>query len=307
MVKTLVLHLTRTEGENPRERLEKERINLRFRIRQTKLAERWAALLKQDLPYGVRENNRFCGFYRDPKESIEREIRRINFLIERLKPLYPEIDFGKIDWTDIQKEVNRLHVRFADRHIVKKDLTKQSFQYWNDLNVALHQMEAYLSDMRNNSQPFPCAEFTVTFHNQQKQDLSDKDYENAVLNRTFGQVYLNYSQVGRHIMELYQSKDETLPLEHIRPFNKMSSDFFVHFGPSYGHELHLSKLKKVKKWFFEREKQFSQIGLSWDPQKLRLGQLPVAHLEEPLLALKEIKAFLKKMARFQKVESVEAL
>ena len=284
---------------------EKKHLDLNFKIRQTDLAQRWANLIKKDLPYGIRESDRFTGFYEDPQTGIEKGIPKIISLIENLKPLHPEIDFGTVDFTDVQSEVNRIHVNFADRHLVRKDLTKKSFQYWNDLNFILHQMESYLYDMKESgSSNLLRADFTVTFYNQKKGTLTDKDYENAVLNQTFGVIYLNYAQVGRHIMELYWSKDEQLPLEHIQLFKKLGSDFFVYLGPSYGYNVHLTLISRVKEWFHKKEKYFSKVGLSWNPQSLCIGWLPVAQLEEIYHSIKEAKAFQRKVAQFQKVESI---
>ena len=284
---------------------EKKLLDLYFQIRETDLAQRWANLVKKDLPYGIRENDRFVGFYEDPQIGIDKNVRRVISLIEKLKPLHPELDFGKVDFTDVQSEVNRIHVNFADRHLVKKDLTKKSFQYWNDLNVILHQLESDLFDIRHGIKSnVSKADFTVTFYNQEKETLTDKDYENAILNPIFGVIYLMYSQVGRHIMELYWSQDEQLPLEHIQLFKNLSSDFFVYLGPSYGHDVHLHEITEMKKWFNKRKKYFAQIGLSWDPKSLCVGWLPVAYLKNMCYSLPEAKALQRKISRFQKVESI---
>ena len=311
--KTLDLGLNNEKGQQ---------LSLRFFIRPTPLAQRWARLLKQDLPFGIREKDRFLGFYKDPQTGIEQGIKRVIFLIEKLKPLHPEINFGKIDFSNVQKEVNRLHVNFADRHLVKKDLSKQSFQYWNDLNVTLHQMESYLYDssakpIQEKAQDssseaekvptkiFPRGDLTVTFYNQKKGELEDQDFEeNMVLNQSFGCIYVNYAQVGRHIMELWWSKDENLPVEHIQPFQKLSSDFFVYFGPSFSHSDHLYLLQEIKSWFLKREKYFAKLGLRWDPIKLRLGFLPLAFLSPPCWSIKEARALREKISQFQTVESV---
>ena len=114
-----------------------------------------------------------------------------------------------------------------------------------------------------------------------------------------------YSQVGRHIMELYWSQDEQLPLEHIQLFKNLSSDFFVYLGPSYGHEVHLHEMTEMKKWFNKRKKYFAQIGLSWNPQSLCVGWLPVAYLKKMHYSIPEAKALQRKISRFQKVESIE--
>lgn len=302
----------------------KNKMDLSFCIQPTKLAQRWAFLLQQDLPFGIREKDRFTNFYKDPQKEIDKGIRKILFLIEKLKPLHPEIHFGTIDFSNVQKEINRLHVHFADKQIAKKDLCEQSFQYWNDLNVVLHQIERCLCDLPLKARPntnnkgsadkktsyrippgvFPRGSLTVTFYNQNKEELLDTDFKDMVLNQTFGCVYLNYAQVGRHIMELWWSQDETLPVEHVQPFQKLSSDFFVYFGPSLGHSDHLLILEKIKNWFLKREEYFSKLNLFWDPIKLHLGFLPLAFLSPVCWSIEEAKTLREKISRFHKIESV---
>ena len=280
-------------------------LDLLFRIRKTDIAQRWAGLCDLELP-DIREGERFECFDEDFQLGMQERIDDIISLIENIKPLHPEIDFGKIDFSDVQNEVNRIHVNFADRHLVRKDLTKESYKLWNDLNVKLHQLESYLYAMRqNNPTALPRARFTVTFNYKKFYKLTDEDYSNAVLNQNFGSIYLNYSQVGRHIFELFISGDENLPLEHIQPFYRFSADFVVYFGPNTGNETHLYLMDEMRKWFKKREKYFSQAGLSWDPRKLCIGFIPVAQLEEPCYSIPEIKAFQKKVSRFQKVESIK--
>ena len=296
---------------------EKEHLDLKFHIRQTDLAQKWASLVKNNLPYGIRENERFTGFYEDPQIGIDRSVNKVISLISNLKPLHPEIDFGQLDFSDAQSEVNRIHTHFADRHLVKKDLTNKSFQYWNDLNVVLHQIESYShAQIESYSHAIKygskenvlnVADITVTFYNKNNHELTDKDYENAVLNRTFGNIYIQYAQVGRHIMELYWSQDDDLPTEHIQLFKKFNSDFFLYLGPSFGHHHHLFTLHKMKEWFQKKKKYFSKMGLSWDPKKLGIGRFPVAFLEDNIHSLSEIKALRRKISKFQKVESIEII
>ena len=298
MFKRLTINLTNSE---------KKHLDLNFTIRQTDLAQKWANLVKNDLPQGIKENERFTGFYEDPQIGIDKGVNKIISLISKLKPLHPEIDFGQLDFSDIQSEINRIHIHFADRHLVNKDLKNESFQYWSDLNVVLHQTESYLHAIKygNKENVLEEANITVTFYNKNKLELTDKYYENAVLNRTFGNIYIQYVQVGRHIMELYWSQDNELPIKHIQLFKKFGSDFLLYLGPSYGHHHHLLTLQKMKKWFYKKKKYFSKMGLSWDPKKLGIGRLPVASLENNVYSLPEIKTLQRKISQFQKVESIK--
>lgn len=298
-MKSLIIHLVSQT---------KERFDLKFRIRQTDVAQRWASLIKKDLLYGIREGERFRNFCENLEEEIKIGINKVVSLIELLKPLHPELDFGVVDFTDVQSEVNRIHVEFADRHLVKKDLTQQSFQYWNDLNATLHQLEFYIHDIQRKKISklyIPKATIIVTFYNKEIQTLTEKDYNNATLNKVFGNIYLNYSRVGRHIEELYWCQDDKIPLEHIQLFDKISSDFYVYLGPNYDHDYHLYLLNEIKKWFCKKERPFSKIGLHWNPKRLCIGKLSVAYLEEECCSIQEIKYLQRKISHFQKVESIE--
>lgn len=279
-------------------------LKLPYRIRSTELAQQWAQLIARKNSSMIRERTRFQNF--GGSDGLDEKFTRVTELLDRLKPLHPELDFGVVDFSDVQAEVNRIHVHFADRHLVKQDLYPESSRYWNDLNVVLHEMESALASAENVAQySIPLARLVVTYSDSDKVLLTNQDYQDATLALQFGCIYLNYSRVGRHIEELFLSDDLDVPPEHVKLFDRMSQDFYCHFGQTQSHNRHLLELKAMESWFKRNQKFFDRCGLQWDPIRLCIGHLPVAYLEEPLFSVREILTLQKKIARHRFVRSVE--
>jgi hypothetical protein len=283
------------------------RLKLCFKIRKTKPAQLWAQCIFHAIKNGgIDERDRFCNFSIDPQEEIEKHLQVIHGLIENIKALHPEIDFGRIDFSNIQNEVNRLHVNFADRHLVKKDLLPTSEELWKEFNSRLHQMETIFRrteiekkvGIRN-------ADLTLTFKGTETKDLDSEDFEEAVLFKSFGVCYLEYSQVGRNIVELFTSKDTEVPKDHIQPFTTMSANSYFWFGHQQGHSYAKEFEAKLKDWFLNGPIPFEKYGFSWNRKKLGIGLIPVASLEESFFSENEIRELQNEIYKRQYVFEVE--
>lgn len=299
MFKKLIVHLT-----NHKPKKQPKHMSLVFRIRPIDLAQRWVHLIKEILPQGVREKNRFVGFCNDFQSEIAKRKKNITSLVDALKPIHPEIDFGQFNFKGSQDEINRFHTKFVDSNLAKQNHPK-SFPYWNALNNELHTLEWLFGSQKKAKDEISSTVIYVTFYRKKLEDLTEQHYENSTLNQNFGTIYLNYSQVGRHVYDIFCGQDNNIPLDQIKLFNKFSADFFIYLGPHQGHSYHLQLLNKMKDWFYINKDMFSKLELSWDPGKLCLGHIPVASLEHPLYSQSEIISFQKTIADFQEIESVE--
>lgn len=266
-------------------------------MRETRIARAWLAAVEEALPHGLNERDRFCGFSPDPEDEIRRQCTEITAVVDRLRPLHPEIAFGRLDFSNPQAEVNRLHVGFADRHLLRHDLNEANSKLWEELNSRLHLVEAILRGMRNREQTgISSAQFTPTFKSAPALPLGRDDFRDAVLYKNFGTVYLEYSQVGRNFMELFVSGDTLLEDEHIQPFRKMSANCFFWFGHHQGHRAGREAEEKIKAWFHSSPIDFARLGYTWDRQELGIGLIPVATLEQLLFSVDEINAFQRRVA-----------
>lgn len=285
-------------------------LELRFRILSTPIAKKWSQLLAASLcGGGIKERERFVNFSPDSKIEHENLVNSIKEISKRLSIIHPEIDFGSIDFSDTQKEVNRLHVNFADRHLVYHDLTSSSFKDWEAFNYKLHQLESVARRATiEKASGIKNALLNVTYCNSPSIKLSVDDFKEGVLYRTFGVCYVAYSQVGRHISELFYSNDFDVPDAHIQPFDTMRADMRIWFGHNQSQTAAREFLGKIRKWFSEewREK-FEKLGLVWDCNALGIPEIPVAVLEEPIFTDERIIAMQDEIFRQSYVHDVVIL
>ena len=107
--------------------LQQQEVELNYKIFNNSTSQKWASLLNKDLKRGIREDDRFYGFSTG-EQSVEDSITKIKALIKRISEVRPSVDFGNADFTNIQAEVNRIHIEFADVHLLKSDNTDELIQ-----------------------------------------------------------------------------------------------------------------------------------------------------------------------------------
>ena len=299
MFKKLIVHLVRLDNES-------KKMSLEFNIRSTDVAQKWALQLSQDLPNGLRENNKFVGFYKDLQLEIYKVEKEIIILVDRLRELYPETDFGVVNsFEKLDNEaLNQFHRNFVDAHLLKENLTNNELILLNDLNNKLHELE-FLRLMKWDSRQIPQACIYVTFHQGKLGCLTDKDYEDSVVHQRFGTIYINYSQVGRHILDIYLAQDNNIHLDHIQLWNKFSSDFFIYLGLKFTVRESEIFLERMEKWY--NKHMFPRLEIPWDLKKLCIGYIPVADIENYITENLEIKLYQKRISEFQRIHSVEII
>ena len=257
----------------------KERL-LTFTIQKTAIAQRWAKMVSLETSgSGIRERERFTGFSVQPEKDLQRCIAEITRLIDEIKKIRKDVHFGNIDFSNVQAEVNRIHVNFADKHLLLDDFVKGERPHWTLLNIKLHEAECLLgSEFFIKKYGFSNARNTITFHQDVGTDLIAKtEFRGASLSEKFGTIYLGYSEVGRHIWEVCEAEDVNVPPEHIKPFNLMSADFVCWLGPDREQGVTTRKLSKMKSWF-EKNQALFEKNLHWSQEELRIGLIPVADL-----------------------------
>ena len=312
MFKKIIVHLDSTDDVPTHTTIKK--MSLVFNIRPTDVAQKWAFLVSEILPLGVRENKRFVGFYKDIKLEIHKLRRKIILLVDKLKKLYPDTDFDISNFeTGDNSAINDLHVTFVDSHLSKGNLTRDELSVLNDLNNNLHELEflllqekkanpkkGYFRTLIKKLSPRPIipASIYVTFYRKKLEQLI---YEDSVIHQKFGTCYLNYSQVGRHIIDIFLSQDNNIPLDQIKIWNKFSSDFSIYLGPE-GESL---RLEDIGKWY--NKNLLSKLKIPFCPKKLGIGYTPVADMEDLRYTKSRVKSIQKRISDYQKIHSVELI
>lgn len=282
---------------------------LKYQIRDTQAAQLWASSIVTAQGAGLRERNRFHNFPGHADASLAHLIARVESIAGDLADLHPELEFPRLDRANLQASVSKLHKNFAHSHLVTQMIRPGTAQLWSDFNLALHAIEGYLLEqvIVGESGGLHGATVIFTWNDPCKVPIPQASYADFCLQYDFGAAYLNYSEVGRHIYEIYQAGDDALDDTHIRPHRHISANTFLWFGPSTGHFWAAKTRAKIATWFAERKDRFTRLGLEWDDPRLALGKIPVAQLETPLYTPNEIATYVRELSRFDRVESVEVL
>lgn len=242
--------------------------SLEFEVLETATAKRWFNLLKEfsGREEGVRERKRFYHF--SPLE-LESELESYNELVRKINEVaqvkIPELETQR---PPSQEELNFQHRFFEDfrgsvthphSSFLKAD--HEVRQLWEDFNVWIHKLE----DMQGTPR------LVVTFQDPPKIPLTLEDYQEFTLDVGFGDVFINYCQVGKHPLEAYLAKDNEVAADVLRPLEFMSADFRVRFCPDKSS--FVDDREKLNEWL---------RGRGLDPQEPRLGVgwIPVARLDE---------------------------
>lgn len=299
MFKTMIVSFG--EGSTPA-------FELRFTILSGPTAQTWARFMAMSLSNkGVRERRRFSNFQADAQVELRENLQKLQDCVVELRSLSPHIEFGELDFRDPQKEINRLHIQFADRHLTDRDISRETAPVWAEFNLLLHRAESVLyREQLEARTKIKNAVINVTMYNDITEKLRAQQFANeGVLFRTFGVCYAAYPQVGRHIREIFFTKDLDIPSEHVRPFDTLSADFFIWMGHSQGHAMAIDVERQMEKWYREDGKEIlKNAGLEWDLYRLGVPDIPVASLEQPLFSTHDIWALQEKIANHPYVAAI---
>jgi hypothetical protein len=277
-----------------------EFFELEYEIRDHLSAQIWAGCIARAHKSGLNEKNRFANFPTQAGSEIDNLIEALEHNLNGLRETHPKLVFPKIDLKDLQGSVNTLHTQFAHRHEdgdLENDYTKN---LWREFNVLLHAVEAVLESksITKYSGGLGITFGIFTWNNPELIEIPEESFADFEIGKHFGVAYINYAHVGRHLLEMYYSKDDQLADTHIVPASQMSADTMLWFGPTDGHYTSQSLIEKLRIWFEERAKRFEKLGLYWGDPKLALGYIPVARLKQQFYTSEEAAAFVEKIAKF---------
>jgi hypothetical protein len=258
-----------------------DRIDLKFRLHNHSLAQRWAAK--------VVEASQFCEiddkdrFYHFPKSkwTTDHIVTRLNETIALINEQLPLIERTVTDIND-QDTLNYLHHVFEERHgLLDEWKTNPRIQ----ATFAIHPlMRNWLSDLNNlihraenqmQGKP-PRPSFVATWYAMPKNELlEDSDYELFTRQYKFGEIYVNYCDVGKQLENLYRDNDAYINEDAFVPHKHFSADCAVLFYDTPADEA-ASIVASCWDYFnkHNRNPKFQR-----GDKKITIGKPPVASLE----------------------------
>jgi hypothetical protein len=99
--------------------------------------------------------------------------------------------------------------------------------------------------------------------------------------RTFGEVYINYCEVGKPLYDVYRDGDDIVGEDNIRPLRYYSPDFRVHFHEKSKKDVD-EFLIGMDRWWNDNHEYLAATGFHKNDPKNAIGNIPVAKLDTDL-------------------------
>jgi len=257
--------------------------DLHFDVYDTSIAKKWASEVGKN--FSIYENDRFVNWPNNKKdkryyiEELNKQMQIVNDYAPNSIPFW--FTTNQIN----QNSFNTLHKFFEDLRgpIIEGTLFYNSSpikvqEAVNRFNIMIHEFESLLFNTTQNNQ-HPESRLIVTFNNRSRYELTDNDYDHFTINWKFGEVYINYCEVGKTIIDVLKDNDIIVSDDNIRPLRYYSADFQVKFAPTLGDLEYNKRMQLIKIAYNSKKEFFESLGFYYD-KKLSLGLIPVAMLNQ---------------------------
>lgn len=258
-----------------------EYFHLTFECYSTDISNKWfSALCDQEKINGkIYEPDRLYNF--PNSESEDNLISQLNDCITFLNKDYTVIPHSA-SFNMTQDHLNLLHLYFEK---LRGGILSTS-EYWKKAtpdqqkileryNVLIHKTENFYRN-RNSRSNYP--RIVCTFQPKKRQLLSDSDYKHFTLVRKFGEVYINYCEVGKPLYDVFKDNDDIVGQDNIRPLKWFSPDFTISFYDRLQNNVDIF-LTKMNSWWDLNEEKLNKLGFSKNDPKNAIGNIPVAKLK----------------------------
>ncbi len=215
------------------------RFSLILEPRAHELSKRWLNLLERDLKQQIPVEKDFCflGFLNTPRNRhyLQNELIRLN------QELNTGLKISNEDFT--QETLNQLHHHFEkfigqswnlNQDYLNK--TQEGKKKIGELNHLIHELEAYLRSEESFQKykkfwPVILLHFLHQDPLSARENLKDEDYDHFEYSLKFGEVRLQYSQLGKPPLDAWRDGDELIGLDNITGLQQFSSGFEIQLGP----------------------------------------------------------------------------
>ena len=255
---------------------------LDFITYESDIAKRWFHCLKnqcEEIDSEIKEPDRLYNFPNDGWDE-KRMINELNLCIKYINSS-KEVIKHRAYCGMSQEHLNILHHYFeilrggtlSVAEYYSSATPKQQFAL-DRYNVLIHRLENYY---RNDKLMYIAPRIVCTFNNRIRHNLLDDDYTYFTFLRNFGEVYINYCEVGKPLFDLFKDGDDVAGEDNIRPLRFYSADFTVYFHDRSQESVD-SFLSDMSKWWDRNDNYLSSLGFRKDDPKNALGNIPVAKL-----------------------------
>jgi hypothetical protein len=255
--------------------------DLYFDIFEYSIAQKWAIEVSKN--FSINENDRFINWPNSKKDKhyYVKELNRQMQIVEDYSP--NSVPFFLTIDTVNQHSFNVLHKFFEDTRgpVIEgtpffNNAPKEVQNAIARFNIMIHEFESLIHNQLN-IDGHPESRLIVTFNDRVRYELVDEDYDYFTINWIFGNIYINYCEVGKTIIDVIKDNDNIVGVDNIRPLRYYSADYQVRFVKTIGDVEHAKRVQIVKDMYDSKKEFFENLGFTYD-KKLSLGLIPVAAL-----------------------------
>lgn len=177
-----------------------------------------------------------------------------------------------------QDQLNYLHNIFEKYHGLYDQQSSNKFysqapmevqRALGDLNIWIHRYETLGGIPR----------FVMTWSGKPvRQPIQDSDFQHFALEENWGDLRLNYCEIGKSLYDLWHDNDQYIAEEAFRPQHWFAFDFTVRFS-THSKEYYMQTEQEIWKYFDANQEKFNQLGYHRNDPKLSLGSITVAKLQ----------------------------
>lgn len=267
-------------------------------VLDTSIAKKWYDEINKG--YEFYETHRFFGFPNSP--NLKECADKINECIDVINEYQPNTIPLRAEATMSVELTNELHKYFEVLHggvLSNSEFLKNAP---TDVAWALTQYNVYIHAYEKAHLNRPM--ITCTFK-APRILLADEDYDHFTHELQFGHAYINYCEVGKHLLELFEDNDDHCGEENIRPLKYYKADFKLKFGKAMPHDVSKEFIDNFEAWFTTHQDRFARLGIHQNKYRA-LGLITVAKVnyeESGFFGLSE-EEIVFKIAPFNKIHQI---
>jgi hypothetical protein len=254
--------------------------DLRFDLLPIGIADRWLKHLQYFIDAGQPWDDSLR-FYNFPhgRYGHKETIQHLKHLVATIRDYSPDIIDRDIGETLSRDDLNYLHHIFERYHGLYDQQDNNEFfrnapvpvqVALGDLNIWIHRYETLGGIPR----------FVATWkHKPYRDELLPEDYQHFSLHEEWGDLRLNYCEIGKNLYDLWHDDDQWISEDAFVPQRHYCFDFTVRFTDQ-SFQQHSEVEQRIWKYFAQHREFFAKLGYEKPTKRLSLGGITIAKLDQ---------------------------
>ena len=246
---------------------------IEFDLNDSSIAKKWHLKVVEAINsgYSIDDPERFYGLNTVQKDKLI-AIERINKCVDIINSHKKIID-RRLFYINDTDTLNYLHHIFEEYHGLLDQQTNEFYmgaslevrKALSDLNIAVHRVENVLYGNPKR--------FVTTYFGLPKTDkLKTEDFDYMTCHYNFGDLYLNYVEVGKTLEDLVRDNDEYIDDDAFKPWNYYSADFTVRLSDTTDNDAEWIS-NECANYYVKNYNFFKKLGYPEYTNQLKPGKI----------------------------------